>query len=322
VSWITDIAVPIGVGFLALCIIFLAKGFLSFNIGVAVWVIAMAVVIVLTVLFIPVNMLLGFFRYGREGFTFMQARKDGKPVLVDVEIGSNNAEFVVGDKENPKDPLFKDEASGVKVDPSLVSAYAEPLRFPGGLEIYGYAYHNWLPQTTRNHLAFKAIIEYFHNEPKMHELNFLMEKEFIELISKPEHFLESDLRTKVGKYFKKKAGDAGAITYYRQFEKDGKWYEQEISMPKIIELIHQAKADITKLPIATGYFSMNEAFKYNNVSYSAQHLSQLKSLLQQLMFDKMSSLVNWMQYGTIIMGILGILVLGIYVLASTVFKGG
>ena len=320
-SLITDVGVPAGLGAIVLVIIFFMKGFLSFIIGVPIWILAMALVVVLLGIFIPVNILMSFFRYGKEGFTFMNARKNGKPVLVDVEIGSNNAEFVVGDKENPKDPLFKDEASGVKVDPSLVSAYAEPLRFPGGLEIYGYAYHNWLPQTTRNHLAFKAIIEYFHNEPKMHELNFLMEKEFIELISKPEHFLEADLKTKVGKYFKKKAGESGAITYYRQFEKDGKWYEQEISMPRIIELLHQAKADITKLPIATGYFSMNEAFKYNNVSYSAQHLSQLKSLLQQLMFDKMSSLVNWMQYGTIIIGILAVLIIGIYVMASTVFKG-
>jgi len=320
-SLITDIGIPVGFGAVVLVIIFFMKGFLSFIIGVPIWILAMAIVVVFLGIFIPVNILIDFFRYGKEGFTFMNARKKGKPVLVGVEIGSNNAEFVVGDKENPKDPLFKDEVSGVKVDPSLVSAYAEPLRFPGGLEIYGYAYHNWLPQTTRNHLAFKAIIEYFHNEPKMHELNFLMEKEFIELISKPEHFLESDLRTKVGKYFKKKAGDAGSITYYRQFEKDGKWYEQEISMPRIIELIHQAKADITKLPIATGYFSMNEAFKYNNISYSAQHLSQLKSLLQQLMFDKMSSLVNWMQYGTIIIGILAVLIIGIYVMASTVFKG-
>ena len=319
-SLITDVGVPAGLGAIVLVIIFFMKGFLSFIIGVPIWILAMALVVVLLGIFIPVNILMSFFRYGKEGFTFMNARKNGKPVLVDVEIGSNNAEFVVGDKENPKDPLFKDEASGVKVDPSLVSAYAEPLRFPGGLEIYGYAYHNWLPQTTRNHLAFKAIIEYFHNEPKMHELNFLMEKEFIELISKPEHFLEADLKTKVGKYFKKKAGESGAITYYRQFEKDGKWYEQEISMPRIIELLHQAKADITKLPIATGYFSMNEAFKYNNVSYSAQHLSQLKSLLQQLMFDKMSSLVNWMQYGTIIIGILAVLIIGIYVMASTVFK--
>jgi len=319
-SLITDVGIPAGLGAIVLVIIFFMKGFLSFIIGVPIWILAMALVVVLLGIFIPVNILMSFFRYGKEGFTFMNARKNGKPVLVDVEIGSNNAEFVVGDKENPKDPLFKDEASGVKVDPSLVSAYAEPLRFPGGLEIYGYAYHNWLPQTTRNHLAFKAIIEYFHNEPKMHELNFLMEKEFIELISKPEHFLEADLKTKVGKYFKKKAGESGAITYYRQFEKDGKWYEQEISMPRIIELLHQAKADITKLPIATGYFSMNEAFKYNNVSYSAQHLSQLKSLLQQLMFDKMRSLVNWMQYGTIIIGILAVLIIGIYVMASTVFK--
>jgi hypothetical protein len=32
-------------------------------------------------------------------------------------------------------------------------------------------------------------------------------------------------------------------------------------------------------------------------------------------------MLNWMQYGMIICGILGLTILGIYVLGSTVFKG-
>jgi hypothetical protein len=157
----------------------------------------------------------------------------------------------------------------------------------------------------------------------MKELMFLTDKEKIELISKPEHFLEADIKTKVGKYFKtKKSSDAkdAKTIYYRQFQKDGKWYEQEINIPEIIMLIQKAKADITRMPIATGYFCMNEAFKYNNVPYSAQHLAQLKNLLKQLVDAEWMKMMNWMQYGIIICAIMGMTILGIYILYTVVFK--
>jgi hypothetical protein len=317
-SLLGDIAVPAVLGLVVIGILYVAKGFLSFVLGVPLWMIASVVVAALTLVFIPTNILLGFMRYGGEGFIFMQARKDGIPVICDVEIGTGNAEFILGTKKNPKDPLFEDEQSGVKVDPSLVSAYAEPLRMSGGLNIMGYAYHDWLPQTTRNHLAFKAIVDYFQSEP-MKELMFLTDKEKIELISKPEHFLEADIKTKISKYFKsKKVGES--IIYFRQFQKDGKWYEQEIKTVEVIELIQKAKADITKLPIATGYFCMNEAFRYNNVPYSAQHLAQLKNLLRQLIDAEWMKMMNWMQYGIIICAIMGMTILGIYILKTVVFK--
>ena len=317
-----DIAVPAILGLLVIGVVYVAKGYLSFVLGVPLWIILSAAVAVLVLVFIPVNMLMSFFKYGKEGFVFMQARKDGTPVICDVEIGTSNAEFIIGTKKNPKDPLFEDEQSGVKVDPSLISAYAEPLRFSGGLNIIGYGHHNWLPQTARNHLAFKAIVEYF-NSPDMKDLMFLTDKEKIELISKPEHFLEADIKTKVGKYFKtkKSSDDKDAKTiYYRQFQKDGKWYEQEINIPEIITLIQKAKADITRMPIATGYFCMNEAFKYNNVPYSAQHLAQLKNLLKQLVDAEWMKMMNWMQYGIIICAIMGMTILGIYILYTVVFK--
>lgn len=316
-----DITIPAVLGLVVIIVIYLAKGFLSFILGVPLWMILCFVVAALTLVFIPTNVCLGFMRYGKEGFVFMQARKDGVPVICDVEIGTSNADFVLGTKQNPKDPLFEDEQSGVKADPSLISAYAEPLRFSGGLNIIGYGHHNWLPQTARNHLAFKAIVDYFATDA-MKDLSFLTDKEKIELISKPEHFLVTDIKTKVSKYFKTvKDGNSDQPTYYRQFQgKDGKWYEHEVKVSEVIELVQKAKADITKLPIATGYFCMNEAFKYNNVPYSAQHLANLKNLLQKLVDEKWMKMINWMSYGTIIIGIIAVMTIGIYVLASTVFK--
>jgi hypothetical protein len=106
-----------------------------------------------------------------------------------------------------------------------------------------------------------------------------------------------------------------------------KWYETEVMLsndsvdaPGLIQLIQTAKSDLDKLPIATGYFCMNEAFKYNNVPYSAQHLAQLKNLLKQLVDAEWMKMMNWMQYGIIICAIMGMTILGIYILKTVVFK--
>lgn len=299
-----EIGIPVVLGAMVIGVLFLAKGAIGFVIGLPLYILLSAAVIPVVIIFILANILMKFFKHGKEGFTFMRARNEGLPVLIDVEIGTNNAEFVVGEKSNPKDITFKDEESGVKIDPSLVSAHAEPLRFPGGLDVYGYAFHNWLPQTTRNHLAFKAIVEYRHADPEMKELDFLPDKEFIELISKPEHFLEADLKTKVGKYFKARKNEDGSMKYFRQYSEGNVWYEEEIEVPEITRLIMKAKGDITKLPIATGYFSMNEAFKYNSVAYSAQHLAQLKILIEQMAADKFAKMTNVLTYGIVALMVL------------------
>ena len=296
--------IPGFLGALVIAVLFLMKGSLAMVIGLPLYLILCIAVIPMVLILILSNVLLKFWKNGKEGFVFMNARSNGLPVLIDVEIGTGNAEFVVGEKNNPKDITFKDEASGVKVDPSLVSAHAEPLRFPNGLDIFGYAYHNWLPQTTKNHLAFKAIIEYRHSDPEINQLDFLPDKEFIELVSKPEHFLEADLKTKISKYFKMRKDEDGAVKYYRQYSVGAEWFEQEIDIPELMRLIQKAKGDITKLPVATGYFSMNEAFKYNSVAYSAQHLAQLKILIEQMAEEKWAKMTNLLTYGIVALMIL------------------
>jgi hypothetical protein len=326
--WLADIGIPAFLGMVIIAVLFLMKGVLNFVIGLPMWMIGCALVVVGVPMFIMINILTSFYRFAPEGFTFMDARRDGKLVICDVEVGTNNAEFILGEKEDPKSPLFKDEKSGVKVDPSMVSSYSEPMNFKGGLKIVGYAYKDLLPQTTRNHLAFKAIVDYFNegenNEEKTHPakaLSFLTEREKIELISKPEHFLEADLKTKVGKYFKTRVDEkTKAVEYYRQFQKDGKWYEQTVEIPELIHAVQQMKTDINKLPIAMGYFSMNEAFKYNNVAYTAQHVAALKNLLTQLITEDLLGKLNLWTYGCIMMGIIGITGLCVYVLATQVFK--
>jgi hypothetical protein len=336
-SLLTDILVPLVGGAVIIGVIMLLlRDLLGGIVGVPIWLIACFVIGALTLFFTPTNLLVSFWRNGKEGFTFMEARKNGTMVICDVEVGTGNAEFMIGKKLDPKDPVFMDEQSGVKMDPTMVSAYADPLRFPGGLNIIGFAHDSLLPQNHRNHLAFKRIVEYIQSEPKMKPLSFMPIKEIIELLKKPEHFLEDDVKTKVGKYFKARSVGEGAekrIAYFHEFQKDGKWYRQEILINSndennlgLLQLIRIAKTDLDKLPIIKSeggtYFCMNEAFKYNPVSYTAQYASWLKNILQRMADMNAMKWFNWWTMGLIAMGIIGVsaaaIVLGFKVLGMKV----
>lgn len=316
-SLLTDILVPLGGGAAVILVIVVAlKDMLGGIIGVPIWLIACFVVGAATLFFTPTNLLLGFWKSGKEGFTFMEARRTGQMVICDLEVGTGNAEFIIGKKIDPKDPIFQDEQSGIKMDPTMVSAYADPLRFPGGLNVIGFAHDSMLPQNHRNHLAIKRTVEYIRNEPKMKDLAFMTEKEVIELLKKPEHFLEADIKTVVGKYFKARKEGEGLdqrTVYYREFQKDGKWFRQEILInsedeknPGIMQLIRRAKTDLEALPISTGYFCMSEAFRYNPTSYTAQHALALKNILQRMADMTAMKWFNWWTMGLIAMGIIGV----------------
>jgi hypothetical protein len=334
-SLLTDILVPIGAGIaIILVIVVLLKGMLSGIIGVPLWMIASFVIAAGTLSFTPTNVLISFWKNGKEGFTFMEARKTGKMVICDVEVGTGNAEFIIGEKLDPKDPIFVDEQSGVKMDPTMVSAYADPLRLPGGLNIIGFAHDSLLPQNHRNHLAFKKIVKYLQSEPKMKPLTFLPIKEIIELLKKPEHFLEDDVKTKVGKYFKARTigeGNDRRIAYFHEFQKEGKWFRQEILINSndennlgLLQLIRIAKTDLDKLPIIPEggtYFCMNEAFKYNPVSYTAQYASWLKNILQRMADQNAMKWFNWWTMGLIAMGIIGVTIASIVLGAKVLGYG-
>lgn len=349
-SLINDIGIPAGIGIAIIAVIYLLlKNMLSAVIGIPIWLIACFVVGAFFLFIIPSNMLLQFWKFGKEGFTFMDARRTGTVVTLDIEVGTGNAEFILGKKADPKDPIFLDEQSGIKMDPTMVAAYADPLRCDGGLNIVSFGHDSLLPQNHRNHIAIKRTIEYLHSDERMKQLLFMTDKEIVELLKKPEHFLEADIKTKVGKYFKARLitegdgeGKRQRVAYFHEFQKTVKddatgedvvkWFRQEIPInsddpksPGIIQLIRIAKSDLEKLPLMPKsggvYFCMNEAFKYNPVSYTAQHAAQLKHILQQMADMNAMKLFNWWTMGLIAMGIIGVsaavIVLGYKVLGMT-----
>jgi hypothetical protein len=134
-------------------------------------------------------------------------------------------------------------------------------------------------------------------------LNFLNIKEFVELISEPEHYLEHDTLTKLNKYFKvagkletyeeggitktrplmtrnDKGEEVPTLTFVRQFYDDEqrKWVEQDMNVPEMVQAVANARKEISKLPCYTGPLAGTEAFINTSVPYSSQHLQHVLML--------------------------------------------
>lgn len=270
-------------------------------------------------------------KYCPERSIIITSRKDGVPINELVDIGSGNTVWELGTKKNVNDIKFDTQFSGIRVDPVLTSVGCEPKRFGGGMDVYSYAYENWLPQTHRNHLAHRAISEYFHTKAK--DLEFLTDIEFVALISTPETHLAHDIMIYVSKYFKniEISDDSGHVytkmvrrvqtiddqEYIGVTNDDGTpvldesgeqkmvrnptfqqlvWVEQEITAQSLVNRIEEIKRDIYNLPIAFGWYSGTEAFKNNAYAYAAQDLEMLLIIHDKLQLADMLKKINLMTY--------------------------
>lgn len=304
---------------------YLLKGILGFGIVLPLWILISVVIALMVIFAILILTILGYLRWGAEGFLFARARKEGKPVYIDCELGSEVGEFVLAEKSTPKDVVLLNEDSGIKVDPSMLDSYAKPLRMPLGLDLYIYSYYNFMPQTIRNHSAFKSVKQYFDNNCK--ELNFLSIKEFVELISTPEHSLEHNAMNMLNKYFKlspamsvvidpetkeetlvpmmvrtSEGNEIQKYTYVRQFHTiddkgNERWVEQDLDLPEMIQLIAKARKEVSALPLLGGLLTGTEAFKYNSVAYSSQHLGHVLMLYWQKMIEDNKKTIEWLTIG-------------------------
>lgn len=312
----------------------LLRGYLSLAFVLPLWMLVLVIVVSATIIGLLLVTIIGFYKWGREGFIFSEARKKGIPIYIDAELGSDNADFVLGVKVNPKDVTFADEESGVKLDPGLLSADARPMRFPLGLDVYICSYYNYMAQSIRNHAAFRAIETYFKTECQ--ELSFLTIKEFTELISDPEHFLRHNAEQKLNKYFKRVMvtdPEGRSVTQdgkplvknVRQFMDEdknsptyGQWIEQDMNINAMIQKIAQARNDIAKLPIMGGLLAGTEAFKNNSISYSSQHLSHAFMLFRKKLDEEWQKKIDMMTYTYLAMAIFG----GVAIILAIIFVVG
>lgn len=301
----------------------LLRGYLSFGFVLALWIFVGLLITILVVIAVLALTIMSYLRWGPEGFLFAKARQLGLSIFIDVELGSSKAEFVLGEKETPKDVVMKDEASGVKIDPAMLDSHCKPMSFPFGLDVYIFTFYNYMAQSVQNHAAFQAI-ENYYNSPKCDELRFLTIKEFVELISDPEHYLERNAMIKLNKYFKltEAKGENNEtiysdnekkvpkMKYVRQFEKTDpktkeiKWIEQDFTLPTLIGKLAEARRDIATLPVVPGLIAGTEAFKNNSVAYSSQHLAHVLMLYYSKIIEDLKHKVELLTYGIVALMVL------------------
>jgi len=328
---------------------YMLKGILSFGLTISLWIIVIIVISIMVVIAILILTITGYLRYGSEGFLFAKARQNGLAVYLDSELGSGIADFALAEKASPKDVVLKDEESGIKVDPSMLDSNARPMRLKGGLDLYLYSFYNFMPQSVNNHAAFATINKYF--KEKCRELNFLSVKEFVELVSDPEHFLDRNVAIKLNKYFELseakdidgntitvKANDGSMVpkmVYTRRFEDWIEQYteldgtvvprhlgmvEQDLEIETTKQLIAKARQDISVLPIMGGLLAGDEAFKYNSVAYSSQHLGHVLMLYYTKMMEDIKGQIETWMYIIGLVAIIGAIGVSVYI-ASMAFSG-
>jgi hypothetical protein len=319
---------------------FMLKGYLSFGFVVPLWMFVIIIITIVVLLAVLILTILSYIRWGPEGFLFAKARKLGLAIFVDVELGSGKADFVLAEKDSPKDVVLKDETSGVKVDPAMLDSYCKPMSFPFGLDIYIFTFYNYMAQSAQNHAAFKEIENIFMSE-KYSDLQFLTMKEASELASDPEHYLERNAMIKLNKYFKltealDKEGNVifsnpekkqAKMTYVRQFmakrEVDGQevWVEitQDMNLPDLIKRLGEFRRDIFTSKITPGLIAGTEAFKNNSVAYSSQHLAHVLMLYYSKIIEDLKNKIDLLTYGIVGMMLLVGGGVAIYV-ASLAFK--
>jgi len=325
---------------------FVLSGYLSFGFVFPIWMFVCAMMTVIVIVAILSLTIMGYLRWGPEGFLFAKARKTGVGIGIDAELGSLKCDFYLMEKENPKDVVLKDETCGVKVDPPMLDTHCKPMSFAYGLDVYITTYYNYMAQSITNHAAFKVIEDDFNSNPKREILRFLSIKEYVELLSDPEHYLERNAMIKLNKYFTlREAYDANGDVVYtdptkktikmihiRRYESwiddvdekgnavmedngDGTFsqtrhwglVEKEISVPEMLQAIYAARHDINQMPIPGCRIAGIEAFKNNSVAYSSQHLSHVLMLYYSKIMEDMRGKLDFWMY---IVAIVAIIIAG------------
>jgi len=315
------------------------KGFLSLPIVQGLWLIVIEIVVTAGIIILLGKTIMGYCKWGPEGFLFATARTTGVDIYIDAEIGSLKAEFVLGEKNNPKDVAYADEESGVKIDPSMMSANAKPLHFPLGLDVHVFSFYNYMAQSLTNHAAFKELKTYREEIRATDILAFLPIKEWVELISCPEHFLDHNARMKLNKYYKvhqahnedntPKVDDKGqpVLIHYQQYldEKTKKFYVVELSLTDMKNALAKQRNDLAKRPILGGYLTLTEAFENNSIAASSQHIQQLRMLDKQAWGLEWLKSINWAPIIPVVLAVCGgiaIILAVVFVLAPKAATGG
>jgi hypothetical protein len=90
----------------------------------------------------------------------------------------------------------------------------------------------------------------------------------------------------------------------------------------MVNLLGKARQDVSVLPIMGGLIAGTEAFKYNSVAYSSQHLGHVLMLYETKIRDAMKGMFDMMTVGIVALLVLCGTGFCIYIASMAFGKGG
>ena len=95
----------------------------------------------------------------------------------------------------------------------------------------------------------------------------------------------------------------------------------EIDPIRFLELVNKLKDEAAKTAIDPRFTAYRSALKDNPNAYKTTDVSTLENILRQMFIEDLLSKLNWMQYGIIIMGIIGVSAVAATIVWSIIGKG-
>jgi hypothetical protein len=95
----------------------------------------------------------------------------------------------------------------------------------------------------------------------------------------------------------------------------------EIDPIKMLELVNKLKDETAKTAIDPRITAYRSALRDNPNAYKTTDVSTLENILRQMFIEDLLSKLNWMQYGIIIMGIIGVSAVASVIVVSVIGKG-
>lgn len=213
---------------------------------------------------------------------FKNARRWGLPMLDLVDMGSGYGRFLIGEKDEEGDIVFKTpEGWGMHVDPTMISGDAEPTRYPMGLDIFHYSTVDCLPISPKNVVAINTVFRIRDAEFK--KLQFLEDPELMALLNTPQNYLPDDCQI-----------------YMQKYDPEG------LTTNLLVEYMIKFKDRLSKELLGEGWTCYAHAFQRIPHAYLSQDLEQLDTLNRKKYerdFWNKFDLWNKVMMGTIVIGI-------------------
>jgi len=266
------------------------------------------IAVIIALVFYIVNNRMNLQNYNPEGPLFIKARKEGIPLLDIVDPGTNQARFVLGEKEREDDPVYAKDAYGLHADPSYVEGDSSPEQHPNGLMIQHVSPNVTFPVSPKCVLAQKTILAHRKDRKQFKDLDFLSDRDLLVLLNSPMDHLAADARIFIESYQPMVVG----------LDEEGRPVEVAMEANDLVERIKEFKDYITTIPIETGKYAYNEYFRNNPYGHSSQTTQRINYLFQRIADRKAALNDKLWTYALIAIALIGISAVAVYIVSIAV----